>query len=54
MNPKVSSFKSREITANFRYPEADNKGVFYTDVNAYKIVKRDINNLLVTKPWHTS
>ena len=35
-------FKSREITANFRYVNVDNQGVFYTDVNAYKIVKRDV------------
>jgi len=35
-------FKSREITANFRYVDVDNQGVFYTDVNAYKIVKREV------------
>jgi hypothetical protein len=52
MNPRSYNFKSREITANFRYFDVDNKGVFYTDVNGYKIVKRDINKLYENKPWH--
>ena len=42
-------FKSREITANFRYVDVDNQGVFYTDVNAYKISKREVGKGL--KSW---
>jgi hypothetical protein len=50
LNPKVDlnnlPFKSREITANFRYVDVDNHGVFYADVNAYKIVKREVGKVL--------
>ena len=53
LNPKGDlnnlPFKSREITANFRYVDVDNQGVFYTDVNAYKIVKREGGEVL--KSW---
>ena len=43
-NYKVKQFRSREITANFKflgitYPT----GVFYTDSNSYKVVKRNIS-----------
>lgn len=43
-NFKVKGFRSREITANFKflgisYPT----GVFYTDSNSFKVVKRNIS-----------
>lgn len=43
-NYKVKEFRSREITANFKflgitYPT----GVFYTDSNSFKVVKRNIS-----------
>jgi Glycosyl hydrolases family 38 C-terminal domain len=43
-NYKVKPFRSREITANFKflgitYPT----GVFYTDSNSFKVVKRNIS-----------
>ncbi len=30
------------MTVNWRSLDIDNKGVFYTDANSYKIIKRDI------------
>ena len=32
-----------DITVNWKSLDFDNKGVFYTDANAYKIMKRDLN-----------
>ena len=31
-----------EVTINWQSLDFDNKGIFYTDSNAYKVVKRDI------------
>ncbi len=31
-----------DITINFQSLDFNNKGIFYTDSNAYKIMKRDI------------
>ena len=32
-----------DVTVNWRSHEIENNGVFYTDANGYKIMKRDIN-----------
>jgi len=32
-----------DVTVNWRNLVDDNRGVFYTDANAYKVVKNDIN-----------
>lgn len=32
-----------DVTINWRSLDFDNKGVFFTDANAYKIIRRDIN-----------
>ncbi len=43
-NYKEKPFRSREITANFKFLGITHPtGVFYTDSNSYKIVKRTIN-----------
>ncbi|CDW89891.1 glycosyl hydrolases family 38 protein [Stylonychia lemnae] len=34
--------KGKEVTINWRSIDIDNQGIFYTDANSYKIVKRDI------------
>jgi hypothetical protein len=31
-----------DVTVNWRSLDIDNKGVFFTDANAYKIVKREV------------
>ncbi len=32
-----------DVTVNWRSNEIDNKGIFYTDANAFKFMRRDIN-----------
>lgn len=38
----VSPPAGMDVTINWRALEIENKGVFYTDSNAYKIIKRDV------------
>ena len=33
----------QDVTVNWRSLDTNHKGVFYTDSNAYKMVRRDIN-----------
>ena len=40
--PQAVAVAGMEVTINWRSMDIDNKGVFYTDTNAYKVVKRDI------------
>jgi hypothetical protein len=41
--PKQNMLNGMEVTVNWRSLDIDNKGVFYTDTNAFKIMRRDIN-----------
>ena len=38
---QVAAKNGMEVTINWRSLDFDNKGIFYTDSNAYKVVKRD-------------
>lgn len=38
----VIRLEGKEVTVNWRNLLVDNQGVFYTDANAYKMVRRDI------------
>ena len=38
---QVAAKSGMEVTINWQWLDFDNKGVFYTDSNAYKVVKRD-------------
>jgi hypothetical protein len=40
--PKDAPQSGMDITLNWRCLDINNKGVFYTDSSAYKIIKRDI------------
>ena len=35
----------KEVTVNFKVLEIENKGVFYTDANGLKMVKREVREL---------
>ena len=39
---QLAAIKGMEVTINWQSLDFDNKGIFYTDSNAYKVVKRDI------------
>jgi len=40
--PKDAPQAGMDVTVNWRSLEIANRGVFYTDANAYKMVKRDV------------
>lgn len=47
--PQTAAKNGMEVTINWRSLDIDNKGIFFTDSNAYKVVKRDIN---AKKPYN--
>lgn len=40
--PKDAPSNGADVTVNWRSLEIANAGIFYTDANAYKMVKRDV------------
>ncbi len=43
LSPNNKAPNGMDVTINWKASDFDNKGVFYTDANGYKIMKRDIH-----------
>lgn len=43
--PLKSQSDCQEVTFNWKFRDVNNKGIFYTDANAYKIVERDTSKV---------